>query len=150
MLNCSDQVQRELADVEVIARDIAALVGDTTDDSPNSATMAAIAMYMVNLYRAIEKILELIARELKVPVPVAKDWHSQLLNMFSEPPTGGLPALVSNDIAEPLKAYRGFRSVVQNAYAMRLRWDALKPNAVLASVIVSGFRRNVDAFLSKE
>lgn len=148
MLHCAEEIQRELADAEVIARDIATLLAQVTDDHPHNAIMAAIAMYMVNLYRAIEKILELIARELKVSVPTGKDWHSQLLKLFAEPATEGLPVLVSSDIAEPLKAYRGFRSVVQNAYAMRLRWEALKPNAMLASAIVSGFRREIDAFLS--
>jgi hypothetical protein len=149
MRRCSDQVREELTDAEAIAADISVLLGNAREGQPNNATMAAIAMYMVNLYRSIEKILELISHELKVPLPKGGDWHSQLLAQFSEPPTGDLPLLVTDDIAEALKAYRGFRSVVQNAYAMRLRWDALQPNAQLASVILTGFRRNLEEFLAK-
>jgi hypothetical protein len=61
-----------------------------------------------SFYTLIEKILELIARQVDEGVPASGAWHRDLLEQMRRP-TADRGAVISDDLAEKLKEYLAFR-----------------------------------------
>jgi hypothetical protein len=146
-------IAEELHWCEATASKIASLLTLIDESLPtvqevDEIRVVAMAGYLSTLYRNIEKILEAVAKGSGVAIPSGPAWHAELLRMFSEPPSTGLPLLVASEFSARLNALRGFRSVFLNVYAVRIQWGKLESHARDAAEIVHLFSSAVHAFLS--
>ena len=94
----------------------------------------AVALNLHGYYTGLERIFEDIARSLDGSLPTGPG-HQQLLLQMSTEVAGTRPAVLSRKTRRDLDEYRGFRHLVRNLYAYRLRpervqemADALGPN----------------------
>jgi hypothetical protein len=75
---------------------------------------------MIRFYSGLERIFEIIAREVDGALPTGHVWHRDLLFQMSRDMPDVRPGVISEAIAAMLDQFRRFRHLVRNAYAMNL------------------------------
>ena len=123
------------------------LAARVAERGPDMREMAAMALYVRDVYHGVEDVL---VRLLKYPGqgrPRGADWHLTLAAMFTSATVPGLPDLITPDLREPLAALRGFRHVAQNRYAAHLAWGKLRPLVEQVGNTSRRFHENVAAHL---
>ncbi len=85
--------------------------------------LAAAALDLHGFYAGIERLFELIARELDESVPGGRHWHRDLLAQMSLAVDDVRPAVLSLETRFVLTDYLEFRHVVRNVYTFNLRPD---------------------------
>src|SRR5208282_6103466 len=100
-------------------------------------------------YTLIEKILELIAREIDRAVPESGSWHRDLVERMTQP-TSIRQAVISEDLAGKLKEYLAFRHLFRGASIALMRWNKMQPLADRAGETLRQFEGELDAFLQNE
>ncbi len=77
------------------------------------------ALNLHGFYNGIERILELVARELDETLPTGPTWHQDLIRQMQLDVPGVRPPLLDATTASFLQEYLGFRHIVRNLYT----WD---------------------------
>ena len=83
--------------------------------------LEAAALNLHAFYTGIERIFEMIAREIDESVPSGPQWHRDLLLQMSNDLPGRRPAVIRYETRVCLDEYRAFRHVVRHAYTFVLR-----------------------------
>jgi hypothetical protein len=93
------------------------------DEQPHQALffMAAVAFDLHSFYTGVERLLELIAKELDHNLPQGAKWHRALLDQMVNEMSGIRPAVFSSESHHALRKYLAFRHVVRNLYVFDLR-----------------------------
>jgi hypothetical protein len=79
------------------------------------------ALNLHSFYAGIERIFEVIAREIDKSMPTGPEWHRNLLIQMSAEISGTRPAVIGRSTRNCLDEYRGFRHLVRNIYTFNLR-----------------------------
>jgi hypothetical protein len=79
------------------------------------------ALNLHSFYAGIERIFEVIAREIDNSMPTGPEWHRNLLVQMSAEISGTRPAVIGRSTRNCLDEYRGFRHLVRNIYTFNLR-----------------------------
>lgn len=79
------------------------------------------ALNLHSFYAGIERIFEVIAREIDKSMPTGPEWHRNLLIQMSAEISGTRPAAIGRSTRNCLDEYRGFRHLVRNIYTFNLR-----------------------------
>lgn len=83
--------------------------------------LAAAAFDLHGFYTGVERLLEMIAREVDGGQPTGQRWHRELLTQMALAMPGLRPAVLSSDTSTALTEYLEFRHVVRNVYTFNLR-----------------------------
>jgi hypothetical protein len=97
----------------------------STGDDP--VAVAAVALYLQNLYTALEALLLRIAADLDGSVPAGDEWHRELLGQMTLEISGVRPLLLDSRLHADLDLMRRFRHVVRHAYAADYDWREMQP-----------------------
>lgn len=89
-------------------------------------TVAAVALYLQNLYTAFEEVLRRVAAELDGAVPKGEDWHRDLLEQMTLEIADVRPQLIDDPLHDDLDLLRRFRHVVRHAYAVEYDWGEMQ------------------------
>ena len=89
--------------------------------------MDSVALNLHGFYSGIERIFELIAKEVDEHVPESGNWHQDLLIQMKTELKKVRPAIISRDTYQKLDEYRGFRHVVRNVYTFNLSHKRIEP-----------------------
>jgi len=108
---------------------------------------SAVAAMLHSFYTLIEKILELIAREIDRAVPESGSWHRDLVERMTQP-TSIRQAVISEDLAGKLKEYLAFRHLFRGASIALMRWNKMQPLADRANETFRQFDRELSEFLA--
>lgn len=84
------------------------------------AFIDSVALNLHGFYSGLERLFELIARNIDGNVPDASTWHRDLLHRMAEDIEGIRPAVISQENASALDEYRRFRHLVRNVYSINL------------------------------
>ena len=85
----------------------------------------AAALNLHAFYSGIERLLELVARQVDETMPQGSSWHAELLAQMAAPVSGVRPSILSAELLGRLERYRGFRHVVRNVYTYNLDIDQM-------------------------
>lgn len=107
----------------------------------------SIALNLHDYYAGLERIFKLIASEIDGNIPSNKSWHQDLLNQMQIPIKKVRPQVISNETANNLDEYRGFRHIVRNVYTFNLSVDRIKPLVEKLPQLKKDVRKDIENFL---
>ncbi len=117
----AERIRGEIQDLdELVRRVLAAWNTLNTANSDASWRLDSVALNLHGFYSGLERIFELLARQLDERVPAGKTWHRDLLRVVAQDCARVRPAVITEASAEVLDEFRRFRHVVRHAYATRL------------------------------
>lgn len=79
-----------------------------------------MALNIHGFYSGLERIFEIIARQLDGAVPAGQVWHRDLLLQMAQDIPDVRPGVISRDHAIVLDQFRRFRHLVRNVYTMNI------------------------------
>lgn len=77
------------------------------------------ALNLHGFYNGVERLLEIIARDVDDTIPTGHNWHRDLLQQMLLDIQGVRPAVLAPTTVDLLGDYLGFRHIVRNLYT----WD---------------------------
>lgn len=118
------ECERETAE-QVYGR-VREAAGRVQGPAPDPVSVAAVALYLQNLYTALESLLQRIAAELDGAVPTGEGWHRELLGQMALEIADVRPRVVDAGLRSDLDLLRRFRHIVRYAYALEYDWDEMQ------------------------
>lgn len=107
---------------------------------PDPVATAAVALYLQNLYTAIEEFLRRVALELDGSLPAGEEWHRELLGQMTLEVAGVRPRLLGEPLHSDLDLLRRFRHIVRHAYAVEYDWAEMQSAVQAANRVMSNLR----------
>ena len=89
----------------------------------------SVALNLHGFYSGLERIFELIARQIDQTMPVGDMWHRDLLKQMAEPVPELRPAVIGESSFRFLDEMRRFRHLVRNVYTFNLDPNKIDPLA---------------------
>jgi len=120
---------------------------EKANNSSDELYIDSVALNLHGFYSSLEKIFELIANQIDDSIPEGSSWHQELLKQMTFDIKGLRPAVISENTAELLDEYRGFRHVVRNVYTFKLSFKKIKPLINSLDKVYSEFKREIDLFI---
>jgi uncharacterized protein YutE (UPF0331/DUF86 family) len=100
---------------------------ESSEKSRDDLYLDSVALNLHSFYSCIERIFELIARNIDQSIPQGESWHQELLKQMMTDIKLVRPAVISRDTFTALDEYRGFRHIVRNVYTFNLSQKKLQP-----------------------
>lgn len=124
-LTLAGRVKSELDDIEEI---VAKINNGWEKYSKNSDELYldSVALNLHDYYSAVERIFELIAREIDESIPQGASWHKDLLTQMSIEIKNSRPKVISKESRKIIDEYRGFRHIVRNVYTYKFSSEKIK------------------------
>jgi len=137
------ELTEELSANRELAARLAALVAELQsrfeNSEPDVHQLAAMALYIGDLYAIVENSLNRILKFFNQPAPTGADWHRALLEAFGPAARPPLPVLIEDELLVRLHELRGFRHVVRVNYSFMLQWARIQPLSRIAAATVFEF-----------
>ncbi|MAT99874.1 MAG: antitoxin [Anaerolineaceae bacterium] len=120
--NLIDRIRNELSDlVQVIERTQEGWSNvQKTPAKERQAFVDSVALNLHGFYSGLERLFELIARQVDGSLPEGANWHRDLLQQMAQDFPASRPAVISQENAEILDEFRRFRHLVRNVYTINL------------------------------
>lgn len=80
----------------------------------------SVALNLHSFYSGLERLFDLIAKQVDQKLPSGETWHRDLLQQMTEDLPDVRPAVISQEVATPLDEFRRFRHLVRNVYTTNL------------------------------
>jgi hypothetical protein len=84
------------------------------------AYLDSVALNLHSFYSGLERLFELIARQVDQNLPDSQTWHRDLLQQMAEDLTDLRPGVISQESAVLVDEFRRFRHLVRNVYTINL------------------------------
>ena len=124
----SGRIKQQLKELDLEYR-YALEQAEQARNSQIEAYWIAAGFGLQGFYTGIEKIFEQIARVVDDSLmPQSDRWHQELLEQMRTEIPGIRPAVINDNLYQPLRAYLGFRHVVRNNYTHRLEPKLIAQN----------------------
>lgn len=116
------------------------------EESQDEFFLDSVALNLHGFYSGLERVFERIAGAVDESVPGGANWHQELLNQMAQEISGKRPAVISLDLKNELEAYRGFRHVVRNVYAIHMNPQKIAPLVEDISRVLTTAKKEITAF----
>lgn len=117
----ADRIRGVVLDLDqVVSRVIRAWPQAQKASHAQDVYLDSVALNLHGFYSGVERLFEVIARQIDEAVPHSVTWHRDLLRQMSVELPKVRPAVISPQHAAILDEYRRFRHLVRNVYAMNL------------------------------
>jgi len=93
---------------------------------PDVVHVAAVALFLQNLYTALEALFRRVAVDLDGSEPGGDDWHRELLGQMALEISDVRPRLLGGELQADLDQLRRFRHLVRHPYATEYDWDEME------------------------
>lgn len=101
---------------------------DMNYDNPDLLQITVMSNILHSFYNGVEKIFEMISKDIDNFVAVGNKSHQELLdNIYTN--NIRRRAIIDEEIYILLNDYLGFRHVFRHSYSFQLKWDKMKPLA---------------------
>ena len=107
----------------------------------------SVALNLHGFYSCLERIFELIARNVDQSIPTGDSWHQELLKQMATEIRQVRPSIISRDTFILLDEYRGFRHVVRNVYTFNLSEKKLRPLVIDLQKLYLQIKKELLTFL---
>lgn len=111
------RIRRELDALQAVV-DRTRHIWEQHQQSAGDYHVDAAALNLHGFYAGLERIFEVIARQIDQTAPTGASWHQELLEQMNTALPSIRPAVLTPDARNRLDPYRGFRHVVRNVYTM--------------------------------
>ena len=111
------RIQSEVSDLEQVI-DRAQQTWERIDEAPENeyAFVDSVALNLHGFYSGLEKLFELIARQVDQNLPDGETWHRDLLQQMAQDLPDVRPAVIGQESAVMADEFRRFRHLVRNVY----------------------------------
>lgn len=89
--------------------------------------LESVALNLHAFYSGLERLFELIARDVDRVLRAGEGWHHDLLQQMTKEIAETRPAVISPDSASTLDELRRFRHLVRNVYTFNLVPQKMEP-----------------------
>lgn len=103
----ASEIALELAALEQVAQELAALVHDVASREPTVREKTAAAAFLAQFYSGLENILKRLSRFHGAELPSGENWHFELFKRFCQPGQPPLPVLFDDRLALQFGAFSG-------------------------------------------
>ena len=107
----------------------------------------SVALNLHGFYSCLERVFELIAKNIDGSIPEGENWHQELLRQMLTEIKQVRPAVISRDSYDDLNEYRGFRHVVRNVYTFNLSIKKLKPLVYDIDSVYASVKNEIEKFI---
>ena len=114
------QIEIDLQEFSRVTEQLAPLISKGSATDLDVIETSAVAAMLHSFYTLIEKIMELIAREIDQAVPGSVTWYRDLIEQMTQQ-TSRRRAVISKDLAGQLKEYLAFRHLFRGASIALMR-----------------------------
>lgn len=145
------EITFKLAAIEELQKAITKFTAKVDPDKPQEEFVTTVAANMMRFYTGMEDVLEQILRVFDDFQPQGESWHQSLL-IAALNTTKHRPAILRRATFDVLDDLRGFRHVVQKAYASPFDWGKMRRLAESAKETLQAFSEDLkdfDAFLDR-
>ncbi|MEZ4594513.1 MAG: hypothetical protein R3D55_25715 [Chloroflexota bacterium] len=106
----------------------------------------AAGLNLQGFYNGLERLFELIGRQIDNSIPEGGAWHRDLLKQMTLDVPGVRPSVISEATAVSLEDYLGFRHIVRNLYTWDL--DPVKVNGLIERLpqLIAALDNDLKAF----
>jgi len=121
-----DRIKRECKEIEYTVQ-VASAAWEGANRFPDQQAhfLNSFALSLHSFYNGLERILEMIARQLDPTFPSGERWHRELLEQMGQEISGVRPPVLSTDSIEKLDEFLAFRHRVRNIYTFHLDKERL-------------------------
>ena len=84
------------------------------------AYVDSVALNLHSFYSGLERLFELVARQVDRNLPDTETWHRDLLQQMTQDLPNVRPAVISQENAIIIDEFRRFRHLVRNVYTINL------------------------------
>ncbi len=119
--NLVERIRNEVSDLEqVIKRARQAWLRVQKAPEEQYAYVDSTALNLHSFYSGLERLFELIARQVDQNIPDGKTWHRDLLQQMTQSLSDLRPGVISQENATIVDEFRRFRHLVRNVYTVNL------------------------------
>ncbi|MCD5425559.1 MAG: hypothetical protein LRZ92_03745 [Methanosarcinaceae archaeon] len=137
-----DELLREVqAEKEYILDTLRALNEALQRKEKTVVELAAISMFLQNMYNGMENIVKRVLKFKGMSIPVSKSWHKGLIDLSVD------NQIISLELSRRLDEYRAFRHFSIHGYGIMLDKEKLMPLAENLPDLWSDFESEVDTFI---
>ena len=142
------EIESDLEDVETIVKEVENLRSEiqSSRKEPSQRDKAALGSFLHSFYNGIENILRRISREVDGTLPQGEGWHRALLKRMEREVPNRRASVLSEETADKLKPYLGFRHFFRHSYAFEIDWDKLKPLVENVEGVFKRFKQDLVIF----
>lgn len=133
----------EFSKIQQIVQDANERMGEPP---PDTFEMYALGGILHDLYHGMEGICLRVVKQIDQQEPIGSSWHRDLIDAVSHPAPNLRPAVISQETAELLEQYRGFRHRFRHNYGFELSWLKLAPLWRDASAMIETFVNDIEQF----
>jgi hypothetical protein len=142
-----ERIDAELADIDRAAKKAArAYEAARQSAAHQDFFLDSVAINLHGFYNAVERILELLARELDGGLPAGPAWHRDLLTQMALEVKGVRPAVLRDETATSLGEYLRFRHLVRNLYTWSFEEDKLAGLVTRLDGVLSDLKADLTGF----
>lgn len=140
------RIKEELHEIEkLVLRALKAW--DNAKGTADELYLDSVALNLHSIYSGIEKIFELIAKNIDSSIPNGDSWHFELLKQMATEIQRVRPPVIKKQIFELLNEYRGFRHIVRNLYTYNISARKLAPLVEDLQTTYNLVKRDIEEFL---
>lgn len=123
-----DRIRGEVVDLDQVVRRAGEVwLLSQQELEEQSIYIDSVALNLHSLYSGLERLFELIARQVDRHLPEGPNWHHDLLRQMADDVPDARPAVISEDTAVVLDEFRRFRHLVRNVYTIHLDPQKMRP-----------------------
>ena len=141
-----ERIEAELADVQRAAGKAAQAYREARRGDLRTFLLDSVAINLHSFYNGIERIFELLAREIDGGLPTGPGWHRDLLAQMTLDVAGVRPAVIRSETAAGLEEYLRFRHLVRNLYTWNFEEDKLAALVTGLDPVLSELSSDLAAF----
>jgi hypothetical protein len=142
-----ERIQADLADIERAASKAAQAFEEARrGDSNQSFFLDSVAINLHSFYNAVERLFELLARELDGGLPAGPAWHRELLTEMTLELEGVRPAVIRDRTASGLGEYLRFRHLVRNLYTWNFEETRLAELVAGLDAVLADLKADLASF----
>jgi hypothetical protein len=142
-----ERIRGEVSDLDHLVQK--ALMAWETCKKPSSEQgiyMDSVALNLHGLYSGLERIFELIVRQVDKNMPAGDLWHRELLKLVSQDKGDIRPSVIGTESFYFLDELRRFRHLVRNVYTFNLVPEKVEPIILGLSGIWSKVKAEILSF----
>ncbi|MFQ6033110.1 MAG: hypothetical protein ACE5K2_09345, partial [Candidatus Zixiibacteriota bacterium] len=128
--NVISQIKFEMEQIDQLLDSYTDLLTRSQKSTPNLVEITAIASVLHSFYNGIENIFLSIAKRLDEYVPNGFQWHRDLLIQMTQK-TPKRNQVISEEMAQELADYLGFRHFYRHSYSFFLEWGEVEKLVIL-------------------
>lgn len=119
--------------------------GDEMPDDVRADRELAVGKHLHDFYGALEQAIERIVAAVDGDLPMARNYHEELVRRAATEVPGIRGPIISTELAADLQALRAFHHVYNKAYG-EFDYARAEPNVIVARRTLPRFKDEVTAF----